>query len=162
MLEITLGIGHLGATNTPLSGLKTYALGSCVAVILLCPDTKGVGMVHIALSDSSINRAKATELPGYFADTGLPALLQKMATVNGNKKNIRMFAKLAGGASMIGSSDTFNIGPRNILQVKSLLTAARIPLVAEDTGGTYSRTVSVSVDTGEVELSSPGQPNWKI
>ena len=63
---------------------------------------------------------------------------------------------------MIASSDTFNIGPRNILQVKSLLTAARIPLVAEDTGGTYSRTVSVSVDTGEVELSSPGQPNWKI
>ena len=119
-------------------------------------------MVHIALSDSSINRKRAAKLPGYFADTAIPALQQKMKSINDNKAHIKMFAKIVGGASIMGSIDTFNIGPRNVHRSKSLLNTLQIPLIAEDTGGSYSRSVRVSVDTGEVELSSPGRTNWKI
>ena len=162
MIDIVLGIGNLGASNTPLSTIKTYALGSCVAIVLFCPDTSAVGMVHVALSDSSINPAKAAQLPGYFADTGLPALLHKMAQINIKSPKARMFAKIAGGASMIGSNDVFNIGPRNVQTVKSLLAEAGIPLTAEDTGSTISRTVAAPIDSGEIEISSPGVPVKKI
>jgi len=158
MIDIVLGIGQLGASNTPFSNLKTYALGSCVAVVIFCPDTAALGMVHIALSDSAINPAKAAQLPGYFADTGLPALLRKMAQINLKKPHARMFAKIAGGACMIGSNDVFNIGPRNVQKIKKLLAAANIPLTAEDTGSTISRTVSAPVYSGELEISSPGAP----
>lgn len=162
MIDIVLGIGHLGASNTPMSTVKTYALGSCVAIVLFCPDTLAVGMVHIALSESSINPAKAAQMPGYFADTGLPALLKKMAQINTRKPNARMFAKIAGGACMIGSNDVFNIGPRNVNKVKSLLAAAGVPLTAEETGGTVSRTVAAPVYSGGIEISSPGLPIRKI
>ena len=119
-------------------------------------------MVHIALADSSINKPKAAQMPGYFADTGLPELLKKMALINHGKRSTGMWAKIAGGAAMISSSDIFNIGQRNIQQVKALLRAARIPLKAEDTGSSISRTVTASINSGAIELSSPGRPNWKI
>jgi len=73
-----------------------------------------------------------------------------------------MFAKIAGGACMIGSNDVFNIGQRNVQKVKSLLAAASIPLTAEDTGSTISRTVAAPVFSGEIEISSPGVPVRKI
>jgi chemotaxis protein CheD len=162
MFEIVLGIGHAGASNTPHTTIKTYALGSCVAVILLCPESKGVGMAHIALANASINPGKAAELPGYFADTALPFLLEKMALLNNGKRNTRLYAKIAGGGSLIGCGDIFNIGLRNVLQVKKLLAEAGIPLASEDTGGVISRTVTAEINTGKVEIYTPGRAQWKI
>jgi len=162
MIDIVLGIGHLGAANMPGSTIKTYALGSCVALTLFSPSCRGIGMVHIALSDSSINKNKAIETPGYFADTGFPALLKKMAMMNKGKQDFSMFAKIAGGASMIGASDVFNIGQRNVDQVKKLLRGAGITLTAEDTGGSISRTVSVEIGSDNVVVYTPGRPEWKI
>jgi len=37
-----------------------------------------------------------------------------------------------------------------------------IRIAAEDVGGNFSRTVTVTVRNGEVMLSSPGRPNWKL
>ena len=62
MAEIVLGIGGIGATNTKGSSLKTYALGSCIAVVILDPQTRTVGMVHVALPDSSIKPEKVASL----------------------------------------------------------------------------------------------------
>ena len=162
MIDIILGIGHLAASNTPHTQIKTYALGSCVAIILLCPRMRSVGMVHVALAEAQINPGKAATLPGYFADTGLPALLKEMGLLTGRLGPAELYAKITGGASLIGTNDTFNIGQRNIRKIKELLAGSGIRLVAEDVGGTISRTVAVATNTGEVEISSPGRPNWKL
>lgn len=162
MIDIILGIGHLGAANMPGSTIKTFALGSCVALVLFSPSCKGVGMVHVALSDSSINPTRAAELPGYFADTGFPALMKKMAMMNRGKPDPQMFAKITGGASMIGASDVFNIGLRNVAKIKELLRTAGIPLRAEDTGKSISRTVTAEIGSDGVEVFTPGRPTWKI
>ncbi len=162
MIDIVLGIGHMGAANMPGSTIKTFALGSCVALVLFSPNCQGVGMVHIALSDSSINPTRAAELPGYFADTGFPALMKKMAMMNRGKPDPRIFAKITGGASMIGASDVFNIGLRNVAKIKEILRTAGIPLRAEDTGKSISRTVSTEIGSDDVLILTPGRPTWKI
>ncbi len=165
--EIELGItrvvevGGLVTSNTPGETVKTFGLGSCVAVVFLCPATRTVGMVHVALPHSSICPDKVKTMPGYFADTGIPALLQKMAAMgSGNKK--AMMVKLAGGANVMDPNNTFDIGKRNILAIKKTLWALGMEPMAEDVGGSISRTVTVSIDTGMVILSSPGCGEWRL
>jgi chemotaxis protein CheD len=162
MSLIVLGVGDFGAANSPGDVVKTYALGSCVAVVILDPKTRTVGMVHVALPESSINPAKVKERPGYFADTGIPALLKAMESRGCQRGGRGMVVKLAGGAKIMDPNDTFNIGKRNVLAAKKILWAHGMGAVAEDVGGNYSRTVSVSVNTGEILLSSPGRPDWKL
>lgn len=70
--------------------------------------------------------------------------------------------KLAGGANVMGTNDTFKIGKRNLLTTKKILWKYGLAPLAEDTGGNISRTVSVSVNTGEVSLSSPAKGDWQI
>ncbi len=161
MSQLILGVGELGATGTAGAAVKTFALGSCVAVLLLDPATHVVGMAHVALPDSSINPAKVRERPGYFADTAIPLLFQEMGHC-GARVGRGTLVKIAGGASVMCRNDIFSIGERNIEAVKKILAANNLAVIAEDVGGTISRTVAVHVDTGRVQLSSPGRPDWYI
>ncbi len=162
MTQLVLGIGEYGATNTPGGAVKTYALGSCVAVVLLDPRTRTVGMIHIALPEAQVNPTRAQERPGYFADTGLPLLLQQMTFMGCAPRGQGMFVKMAGGASVMSLNDTFNIGRRNVQAVRSILQGYGLRIIAEDVEGTICRTVTALVNTGEVLLSSPGRPDWKL
>ena len=161
MAEIVLGIGGIGATNAKDTRLKTYALGSCVAVVILDPHTRTVGMVHVALPDSSIKPEKVATLPGYFVDTGIPALFEQMKRC-GTRGPQGLIVKLAGGAQIMDQNNTFNIGKRNALAAKKILWAFGLAAVAEDLGANYSRTVTLSTDTGIMTLSTPGRPDWHI
>ena len=162
MAHVILGVGDYGASSQPGEEVKTYALGSCVSVIFLDPKTRTVGMVHVALPDSSINKAKAQEKPGYFADTGIPALLQAMTRYGCDKRGKGLVVKLCGGANVMDTNDTFMIGKRNALAIKKILWSFGMGAVSEDLGGNFSRTVTISVETGQVTLSSPGRPNWQL
>jgi len=162
MGQVILGVGDYGASNQHSDEVKTFALGSCVSVILLDPKTRTVGMAHVALPDSSINKMKAAEKPGYFADTAIPALLAEMSKFGCHKKGKGMVVKLCGGANVMDTNDTFQIGKRNALAIKKVLWSYGMGAVAEDLGQNFSRTVSISVETGQVVLSSPGRPNWQL
>ncbi|SDE27750.1 chemotaxis protein CheD [Desulfuromonas thiophila] len=162
MSNLILGVGEFGASNNPADVVKTFALGSCVAVILMCPKTRTVGMVHVALPEAKINPEKARTRPGYFADTGIPALLEQMGRMGCDPRGRGFIVKLAGGARIMDPNNTFNIGKRNALAVKKVLWKYALGAVAEDLGETYSRTVAVVVSSGEVILSSPGRGDWKI
>ena len=75
MSTIYVGVGDYAATRTPGDVVKTIALGSCVGVIVLAPQIRAIGLLHVALPDSSIRKKHIAEKPGMFADTGIPALL---------------------------------------------------------------------------------------
>ena len=162
MKTIMLGVGDFGASNTAGDIVKTMALGSCVSVILLHPPTRTIGMAHIALPDSQTNLDRAKEKPGYFADTGVPALLKAMAKISGDTKTKGYIVKLTGGAKVMDPNNLFNIGDRNVLAIKKVLWRFAMGPVAEDTGGQISRTVAVHVDTGRIFISSPGRKDWEI
>jgi chemotaxis protein CheD len=155
---MVLGIGDYGATCNPEQVIKTLGLGSCVAVICSDPGAKIAAMIHIALPDSTSSPDRRDEKPGYFADTGIPALFDSLRQVGWREGNGRLSIKLAGGATIMDPNGTFNIGKRNLLAIKKILWSAGYGPIAEDVGGNISRTVSVSADTGAVLITSPGRP----
>jgi chemotaxis protein CheD len=75
----------------------------------------------------------------------------------GALQTARISAKIAGGASMFGqlvSGTGINVGERNIAATKEALAAAGIPLIAEDTGLDYGRSVYFHLSDGRVEVRS--------
>lgn len=161
MKTIYVGVGEYAATKRPGELIKTMALGSCVGVVMLDPVNRAIGLAHIALPDSSINKKRVEEKPGMFADTGIPLLLGEMKKL-GYSDNRRLIVKLIGGASIMDPNRTFNIGKRNVLAVRKVLWSNRLGAIAEDVGKNISRTVTINVDDGKTTISSPGRGEWEI
>lgn len=159
MREIHVGIGEYGVSRNGEDVIKTYALGSCVAIIIYDKMKKMAGLIHIALPDSSVNSDKARNKPGYFVDTGLPLLLKEMRSRDADRNHV--WLKIVGGSNIMDAESRFNIGKRNVLAIKKYLWKNRLGIIAEDVGGDISRTVSVSVSTGEVIVSSKGK-SWQL
>lgn len=157
---VIIGVGELYVSNNPDEIIRTLALGSCVAFLVYEPKSRIAGMAHIALSDSAVNPESARTQPGRFADTGIPALMNKVCLLSKTDKGF--IIKLAGGANIARMTDHFNIGKRNILAIKKILWRHRLASVAEDLGGKISRTVSIEVNTGAVTVQSPGLHDWLL
>lgn len=156
---VTVGIGEWAVSSDAADTLKTYALGSCVAVLIYDSRLRIAGMIHIALPDSSVDAGRARSLPGYFADTGLPVMIEEMKRRGSVRASV--WVKLAGGASVMDPGGFFDIGKRNVLAAKRILWGSSLGPVAEDTGGAKSRTVSFAVSDGGTVISS-GQEQWTI
>jgi chemotaxis protein CheD len=159
MINTDVGIGEYVVSNNPGDTIKTYALGSCVAVVMYDETSKVGGMIHIALPDSKVNPKKAETRPGFFADTGLPIFLKEMKKKGATRNT--SWIKLAGGSNIMDESNTFDIGRRNAIAVKRYLWKNGLGVIKEDIGGNISRTVSIKVSTGEVAVSN-SREKWNI
>ncbi|MFC7392572.1 chemotaxis protein CheD [Scopulibacillus cellulosilyticus] len=136
---------HVGLSDIKIAepnvSIRAAGLGSCVGVVIYDQVTKTAGMAHIMLPDSALSKNK-TFPPGKYADTALAALLKKLKAYDVNEN--RLYAKLAGGAEMFRYTEKVSIGkvgPRNVEAVKKELYRLSIPVVSEDTGGHYGRTI---------------------
>jgi chemotaxis protein CheD len=99
-------------------------------------------------SNNEINRMK-------FADTAIVDLVQNLVKLGAERR--RLTAKIAGGAQMFEvqqGSLVGTIGDRNISSVKKTLQSLRIPILAEDTGLNYGRTVYFDLETGIMKVQS--------
>ena len=154
-----VGIGEWLVSNNPEDIIRTYALGSCVALIVQHPATRTCGLVHIALPDSFMFAKGTTRKPGYCADTAVPALLEDIRKMTWlySAINSGMIAKLVGGAQVMRMKNDYHIGERIVQKVLPLLQGYQIPVVSMDVGGNVSRTVSVAVGRGEVFVAVPGE-----
>ena len=159
MANLTIGISDLKVCRPP-DVLVTYALGSCVGICLLDSATGVGGMSHIMLPDST-QATNGAATPMRFADTAIPMLVNEMVKMGANRSRIR--AKIAGGAVMVAAtSDRFNIGERNIAAVKSALRKEGIPIIAEDTGLNYGRTVFFYPENGIMEVRAASKGNKQL
>ncbi len=69
----------------------------------------------------------------------------------------RLVAKMAGGAQMFAfanATDIMRVGARNADAAKKMLQKLGIKIIAEDTGGTYGRTVSINLETGMYKVKT--------
>ena len=160
MSLIVVGVGELYTSNNPDDVIKTYALGSCVGVIVLAPRLQAAGLLHVALSDSNINLELANARPGMFADTGISLLLKRMQEYGCNRNDLVI--KLAGGASILDPNQLFEVGKRNVLAVKKVLWKYCLGAISEELGKDISRTVTIDLANGEVTISTPGRGDRKI
>lgn len=154
-MEIKVGMADLNICTSP-DTITTLGLGSCVGVVLWDPVAKLCGMVHVMLPDSTAisnnsNRAK-------FADTGIEDCLQ-MVIRQGGKKS-RLVSKIAGGAQMFSlnkSNAMLCIGDRNVEAVLAKLEELNIPVLAQDTGKDFGRTVIFNPENGEYVIRVIGK-----
>lgn len=155
---VTVGISDLNVVRAP-DTLVTYALGSCVGICLYDPMSKIAGLSHIMLPTSTINNDPKQQYR--FADTAIPLLVKKMEMAGAKRSLIK--AKIAGGAQMfaaITNSSISNIGQRNVMAVKESLAKLKIPIIADDTGKNYGRTLYFSASDGLMRIKSVNNGEW--
>ncbi len=158
---IKVGMADLKVCVSP-NGVTTLGLGSCVGIALRDPVTKIGGLAHIMLPDSKAIRGSESNI-SKFADTGIVELVRQMELLGANRK--RMTAKLAGGAMMFAfqnKSELVRIGDRNVEAAKKTLEQMNIPVLSEDTGATYGRTVIFFPETGDYVIRAVGKPEKVI
>jgi chemotaxis protein CheD len=143
-----IGIAECVVTNDPEAILVTYALGSCIAVVIHDPVSQIGGLLHLMLPDSDLDKAKAQNNPYLFADTGIPLLMNRALQYGADKK--RLVVRLVGGAQVMDDGGMFNIGKHNQLSARKVLWEAGFPISAEELGGAVPRTVRLEVGTGRL------------
>ena len=157
---IKVGMADLKIAKAPDS-LTTLGLGSCIGLTLYDPVAKIGGLVHYMLPDST--KLKNNTNIAKFGDTGIKELHRLMIQAGANPR--RLVAKIAGGAKMFevsGLSSVGNVGERNAEQAKIELRELRIPLVAEDTGLNYGRTVLLDCENGDYIIKAVGRDSKTI
>ncbi len=128
--------------------LKSYGLGSCLAVALYDPETDIGGLAHVMLPDG--DAADNSDIkPGKYADTAIRALLRRMVERGASYTAVE--AKIAGGSDMF-QFESFGegVGQRNTEAAKAELEKLGVPLIAEDVGGKHGRTVEFTPETGKL------------
>lgn len=133
--------------------LSTIGLGSCVAIVLYDEVAHVGGLAHVLLPNEAMSRDRSN--PAKFPATAIPLVLADMQQLGASTS--RITAKIVGGASMFGNlvpPSGINIGERNVVAVRDVLASVRVPIVAEDTGSDYGRSVYLFVATGRVEVRS--------
>jgi len=153
--SLTVEISDLKVSANPTDMLITYALGSCIAVMVHDPVRKVGGMIHYMLPLSEIAPEKAQEKPAMFADTGIPELFRSMYGMGCDKKNL--VVKVAGGGALYDDKGLFSIGKRNYTVLRKMFWKAGVIISAEDVGGAKSRTARLWVADGRCTIACQGQ-----
>ncbi len=151
---IKVGMADLQSSCHP-GVLTTLGLGSCVGIALYDSTTKIIGLAHIMLPSSL--QARNNNNIAKFADTAIVKLVEDMLKLGAKREKI--VAKLAGGSQMFSfnqSTDIMRIGFRNVVSAKEKLSELKIPVVAEDTGGNYGRTIELFSDNGRLLVKTIG------
>ena len=132
--------------------ISTLGLGSCVAIVVYDRLRRVGALAHVLLPNESMandrrNRAK-------FPPTAVPLLLEGLRQAGARGPYV---AKLAGGASLFGTLlpvGGVNMGKRNVDASRKALLDAGVPIVAQDVGGEYGRSVYFHVADGRLIVKS--------
>ena len=152
---VKVGMADLNIVKSP-NVITTLGLGSCVGIAIRDPITKIGGLAHIMLPDSKAIQGSSS-IPK-FADTGVAELVRVIVLEGANRG--RLVAKIAGGAQMFAfqnKSDLMAVGQRNVESVIRILKEMKIPLLAQDTGENYGRTVEFYPETGDFIIKAVGK-----
>lgn len=152
MQRTVVDIADFAVSKDADTTLMTFALGSCIAVMLYDPVVIAAGMIHYMLPLSSTNPEKAKLKPAMFADTGVPLLFHGMYGLGCKKENL--IVKVAGGGQLYDDQGLFEIGKRNYTVLRRMLWKTNVLIAAEDVGGAKSRTVALQVATGSCVIRS--------
>jgi chemotaxis protein CheD len=150
-MELVAGMGEFKVSDKEEDIIRTFALASCVAITAYSPIKKVAGMVHVVLP-TPLNIKDRVERPGYFAETGIPSLINSMYKEYGCLKGELQIC-IFGGAESIRNIDIFNVGKRNIETVIATLSSMGLSIIKAELSGCESRTLTMDVKTGTVKVT---------
>lgn len=157
---IKVGMADLKVCKSP-DAITTLGLGSCVGIAIRDPQTKIGGLAHVMLPDSK--QIKDNSNIPKFADTGIEELVRQVVAAGAMKS--RLQAKIAGGAQMFAfqnKSDLVRVGERNVQATIEKLRELGIPLLAQDTGKNFGRTVIFYPENGDFLIRAVGKEPYTI
>ncbi len=161
MRNLVVGVGDCLVSAEPDAELVTYALGSCIAVVVWDPAARVGGLLHFMLPDSSVDlRGQGQDHPYRYADTGTPRLFREAYQMGAEKR--RLIVRLAGGAAVVEDNGLFSIGKRNYAALKKILWKAGVMVHGEDVGGNVSRTVRLELQSGRMFIRAAGQTEREL
>jgi len=151
--SIVVGIGEIKCSREPENVLIAPDLGAGVCVCAYDPQERVAGVAHVALPASS----EEDSATGRFADTAIPALIERMSEAGGSSERIRV--AIVGGAELAGfrgNGPRLELGARNVDAVRTELDRANVVVVAADVGGADGRTLLLTA-AGHVCVKAAGK-----
>jgi len=149
MEEIKVEMADFKISGEPVNLVAT-AIGSCVAVCFFDPTSKIGGLAHVMLPYSEKSNIFN---PLRFANLAIEEMTNQF--VEKGLTLSRLETKIVGGANlfpMLLKNDEEQMGYRNVQAVKKILSQMGIRLIAEHTGGSFGRSVKLSLETGIVTV----------
>lgn len=86
--EKVVGVADLKVSNVPGERLITYALGSCLGIVVHDPVAGVAGMLHVMLPTGTIDPAKMADKPAMFVDSGVPMLFKECYKLGAKKERM--------------------------------------------------------------------------
>jgi len=124
-------------------------LGSCVSITIWHPGAKIGAMSHFLLPTRGRMRPVAPD--ARYGDEALWMMLRELAELGVSQTQCQ--AKIFGGGNMFPQRphhDQINVGKKNGMSARLLLTACGIPIVSESLFGVGHRNVVFDISTGHV------------
>lgn len=142
---IHVNIGQLHACRSgPI--LKTL-LGSCVSACLYDPVVKVAGMNHILLSTKA--DVQTFDSSARYGIHAMEILINEMLKLGARRS--RLQAKAFGGGNVLATTNNENSpGQRNVEFLLEFLRFEKIPLLAYDFGGPWTRVLQFHTETFDV------------
>lgn len=159
MRKERVGIAEVRVAQAPAI-LVAYGLGSCLGITLYDPQAQLGGLAHSLLPAPLPGQRR--ELGTKFVDAAIEVMVEELARLGARRESLA--AKIVGGAHMfepLHHATAAGIGARNAQSAREALRSMEIPLLAEDVGGNYGRTVEFELATGEVRVRSTCHPDVK-
>lgn len=117
-------------------------LGSCIAACLWDSRARVGGMNHFMLPEGD-----SLDASGRYGSYAMELLINEMQKLGARRETLQ--AKIFGGAQVMHTFTTMNVGERNTRFVRDYLRTERIPVVSEDVLDIYPRKVCYFPATGK-------------
>jgi chemotaxis protein CheD len=155
----SVGLGEIKISGVPGEVLVAFGLGSCVGIGFYDPKIHLGGLLHAVLPQSKNN----SDSEAKYVDSGIRLLLSQMTEAGAVPS--RLVVRMAGGANMLtapGLANSFDIGTRNVEAAHEILRSLRLPITAEEVGGSIGRTVRMYIADGRMTIRMMGGQEREI
>lgn len=147
--RVRVGVAELGVASGP-TRLTTSGLGSCVGVAVGDPTAGVAGLAHAMLPESTGDDPRK---PAKSVDSAVERLLAAVEAEGADPDGVE--AKIAGGSRMFDFSGVGEgVGERNVERTREALADRDVPVVAEDVGGDYGRSLALVPETWTLTVTS--------
>ena len=160
MNKIQVPLASVRLAKTP-DILACYGVGSCVVVTLYDPRLKLAAMAHVMLPGigDEGEDCSGAKYSSQAIESMIEGLLQE-----GSSRG-RWVAKMAGGAQMlrwVPCPRGRPPGRQNVEAVRKKLTQERIPVVGQDVGRDFGRSVEFCTESGQMLIRTSSEGFWVI
>ena len=127
--------------------MRIDRIGAGVGVIFYnAAEKTGAGLHILAPRSGAIQPLNKV----MFADTAIPYALDELA---GKGVTPPYSIAIAGGATMLGTKDSTNMGQKVVTAVRDALALAHLDVKVDRTGGSAIRSIILDLDAGKISIS---------